>query len=110
MSRKLFIAGNWKMNTDRASGEALAKGLVAKIGRLDEVDVAVCPPLPYLGSVGQAINGSKIQLGAQNVYFEDDGAFTGEVSAAMLVDMCCKYVICGHQRAPPCPWRVGRVG
>ena len=96
--RKLFIAGNWKMNTDSKSGEALAKGLANAIEAsvYDSIDVAVCPPFVYLQGVANALAGSKISLGAQNVYFEDNGAFTGEVSCAMLKDVCCEYVILGH--------------
>ena len=94
--RRPFIAGNWKMNTNRASAVALAEGLAEKAESLDGVDLAVCPPSCYLDAVGKAVAGSKIALGAQNVYFEKDGAFTGELSAAMLLDLGCKYVILGH--------------
>ncbi len=96
MSRKSFIAGNWKMNLNAASAVKLAEGLVAKIGQNTKADMAVCPPSPYLAAVGKALAGSKIALGAQNMFYENDGAFTGEVSAAMLKDLGCTYVIVGH--------------
>ena len=96
MPRKLFIAGNWKMNTNAASARALAEALVDRIGALEAVDLAVCPPFVYLSAVAEVLAGSRIALGAQDVYYEDDGAFTGEISTAMLKDVGCTYVICGH--------------
>jgi triosephosphate isomerase (TIM) len=94
--RRPFIAGNWKMNTNRASAVALAEGLAKQAANVQNVDLAVCPPSCYLEAVGKAIAGSKILLGAQNMYHEKDGAFTGELSAAMLRDLGCTYVILGH--------------
>src|SRR5687767_6539998 len=94
--RKKFIAGNWKMNTSRADGTALAAAVAKGVGSATDVEVAVCPPSPYLAAVGQAIAGSAVGLGAQNCYDEAKGAFTGEVSPMMLVDVGCKYVILGH--------------
>jgi len=94
--RRPFIAGNWKMNLDRAAGVALAEGLAAKAGEFDGVDLAVCPPSVYLDAVASAVQGSSLGVGAQNMYHEAGGAFTGEVSAAMLLDVGCKYVILGH--------------
>jgi triosephosphate isomerase len=94
--RRPFIAGNWKMNLNRASAVALAEGVAKQAAAIEGVDIAVCPPSCYLDAVGRAIAGSKVALGAQNVYHERDGAFTGELSAAMLVDLGCKYVILGH--------------
>jgi triosephosphate isomerase len=96
MARKKFIAGNWKMNTNKASGVALAAALAKEASKFGAVDLAVCPPFVYLSAVADALKGSPIALGAQNVYFENDGAFTGEVSCAMLKDVGCKYVILGH--------------
>lgn len=96
MARKLFFAGNWKMNTTAQSGVELVKGLVEQVGSLDSVDMAVCPPFVYVGAIAEAAAGSNIAVGAQNMYFEDKGAFTGEISAAMLKDVGCKYVILGH--------------
>ncbi len=96
--RKPFVAGNWKMNTDSHSGVALAKAVVDKASGLagSSVDVAVIPPFVYLPAVGAAISSSGVALGAQDVYFEAKGAFTGEISAAMLKDVGCTYVLCGH--------------
>jgi triosephosphate isomerase len=94
--RRPFIAGNWKMNLNRAAAVALAEGVARRAETIEGVDLAVCPPSCYLDAVGRAIAGSKIALGAQNMYHERDGAFTGELSAAMLCDLGCKYVILGH--------------
>jgi triosephosphate isomerase len=94
--RKKFIAGNWKMNTARTDGAALAAAVAKGVGSVADVEVAVCPPSLYLAAVGQAIAGSAVGLGAQNCYHEAKGAFTGEVSPAMLVDVGCRYVILGH--------------
>ena len=94
--RKPFIAGNWKMNTDSASAVALAAGLAKELSSVDTVDVAVCPPFVYLQSVAAALSASNIALGSQNVYFEEKGAFTGEISCAMLKDASCAYAIIGH--------------
>lgn len=96
--RKPFVAGNWKMNTDSHSGVALAKAVVDRASGLagSSVDVAVIPPFVYLPAVGAAVSSSGVALGAQDVYFEAKGAFTGEISAAMLKDVGCTYVLCGH--------------
>jgi triosephosphate isomerase len=94
--RRPFIAGNWKMNLDRAAAVALAEGVVKGAATIDKVDLAVCPPACYLDAVGRVVAGSKVALGAQNMYYESDGAFTGEISAAMLCDLGCEYVILGH--------------
>ncbi len=94
--RRPFIAGNWKMNTNRASAVALAEGVAKGADSIDGVDLVVCPPSCYLEAVGRAIAGSKVALGAQNMYHQPDGAFTGELSAAMLRDLGCTYVILGH--------------
>ena len=94
--RKPFIAGNWKMNTNSATAVALAAGLAKELQAVLTVDVAVCPPFVYLQSVAAALSASNIALGAQDVYFEGDGAFTGEISCAMLKDSSCGYVIIGH--------------
>ena len=96
MARKLFIAGNWKMNTTRSSAVALASELKASIGSIDTVDMAVIPPSVYLSAVSEVLEGDSIAVGAQNMYFEQKGAFTGETSAAMLKDIGCKYVLLGH--------------
>ncbi len=95
--RRFLVAGNWKMNTTRSSGEALASqlALVAATPE-DGVEVLVCPPFPYLGAIAGKISGTAVQLGAQDVYFEPSGAFTGEVSVDMLKDVGCSHVLIGH--------------
>ncbi len=94
--RRPFVAGNWKMNLNRADAVALAAGLADQATQDGGVDLAVCPPSVYLDAVAAALDGSPIALGAQNMYHEAGGAFTGELSAAMLLDVGCKYVILGH--------------
>jgi triosephosphate isomerase len=94
--RKKFIAGNWKMNTSSISAEMLASGVVKGLGSETRVDVAVCPPFPFLARVAQVVKGTHVALGAQNCYPKDEGAFTGEVSPPMLVDIGCQLVIVGH--------------
>lgn len=95
--RRLFVAGNWKMNTNRKSAVALASKLAAAVPmEQPAVEVAVCPPFPYLTEVGAAIAGSGVLLGAQNVWQEKPGAFTGEVAVDMLLDVGCRWVIVGH--------------
>jgi len=96
MARKPFVAGNWKMNLDLAGALDLVGGLTGLIGRVEEVDMAVCPPFVYLQAVREALQGSNVYLGAQNLYHEDKGAFTGEISPAMLGDLNVRYVILGH--------------
>ena len=91
-----FITGNWKMNTTVAEAVKLLKALKASLKDVYRVDVAVCPPFPFLFLAGQEIAGSAIRLGAQNMYWEEKGAFTGEVSPLMLRDMGCDLVILGH--------------
>jgi triosephosphate isomerase (TIM) len=94
--RKRFVGGNWKMNTTLARARDLAAAVVKGVGREDRVTVAVCPPFPYLPAVSEVLRGSPVVLGAQNMYFEKEGAFTGEVSSTMLLDVGCKFVILGH--------------
>ena len=94
--RKKFIAGNWKMNTRSIDGELLASGVVNGLGSETRVTVAVCPPFPFLARIAQVVKGTPVALGAQDCYTKDDGAFTGEVGPAMLVDVGCTYVIVGH--------------
>ncbi|MAT71244.1 MAG: triose-phosphate isomerase [Planctomycetaceae bacterium] len=94
--RKFLIAGNWKMNTTAASGAELAGAVAAQAGELSAVDLLVCPPSVYLAGVKAAIGDANVALGAQNMYHEASGAFTGEVSADMLKDVGCTHVILGH--------------
>jgi triosephosphate isomerase len=93
--RKPFIAGNWKMYKTIEEAVALVQDLRAALDGVTGCDVAVCPPFPALAAVRQALAGSTICLGAQNVYWEEQGAFTGEVSPRMLQGLC-DYVIIGH--------------
>ena len=94
MPRKKFIAGNWKMNTTRASALELADA-IAK-GAIGGVDIGIAPPFVYLDSVRETIAGTPVLLGAQDVYFEKSGAFTGEISVDMLKDVGVKFVLTGH--------------
>lgn len=94
--RQKFIVGNWKMHTTAAAARQLAKAIVDGLDTEARVSVAVCPPFPYLGLVGEILKGSRIALGAQNLFPEKAGAFTGEVSPTMLLDLGCQYVILGH--------------
>jgi triosephosphate isomerase len=91
-----LIAGNWKMHTTRAQAVALASGVRDRIDAATRADVLLCPPFPYLQAVGECLAGSAVALGAQNMHYETQGAYTGEVSPAMLVDLGCRYVILGH--------------
>jgi triosephosphate isomerase len=94
--RQKFIAGNWKMYTTAAVARQLAADVAQGLGGETRVRVAVCPPFPYLAAVGDVLRGSHVALGAQNCYYEKEGAFTGEVSPSMLIDVGCRYVILGH--------------
>ena len=96
----MLIAGNWKMNTDLAEGRelaiAVANGATSRGDALGGVDLLVCPPYVSLAPIHDALEGSAVALGAQNVHASDSGAFTGEVSAPMLTSAGCTYVIVGH--------------
>lgn len=94
--RAKFIAGNWKMFTNAATAQSLAAAVVKGMATPTEIRVALCPPFPYLSRVADVVKGSAVALGAQNLYPEKEGAFTGEVSPLMLMDVGCKYVIVGH--------------
>ncbi len=94
--RPRIVAGNWKMNTLRDSACALASAVAEGAKSIKGVEVVVCPPFPYLIPVADALAGSAVALGAQNCHAEPAGAYTGEVSPAMLKDVGCKYVILGH--------------
>jgi triosephosphate isomerase len=94
--RKKLLAGNLKMNTDRAAATKLARGVVDRSGQHSNVDLLVCPPFVNLFAVSEIVQGTPVALGAQNMYHEVSGAFTGETSAAMLLDAGCRYVILGH--------------
>jgi len=90
------MAGNWKMNKTTVEARDLAGGLIPLIGGVKERDVVFAPPFTALQAVAEVIKGTGIALSAQNLHWEDKGAFTGEISAEMLLDLGCRYVIIGH--------------
>ncbi len=95
MARKRIIAGNWKMNKTPSEAKALVSELESLVVN-DNVDVVYCVPAIDIVPVVEAVAGSNVNVGAQNMYFEESGAYTGEISAAMLKDAGVKYVILGH--------------
>lgn len=95
--RKPIVVGNWKMNGRRAGVDQLIAGLRDAAAGLDQVDIAVCPPFLFIRQAVEGLIGGAVQVGAQDVSLhEQDGAYTGDVSAAMLVDAGCAFVIVGH--------------
>ncbi|WP_457653137.1 triose-phosphate isomerase [Rhodocaloribacter sp.] len=92
----MFVAGNWKMNTDLPTATRLAREVVEAVGAVTDVQVAICPPFISLDAVFNVVHGSNVRLGAQNMHYADAGAFTGEISAGMLRSVGCHYVILGH--------------
>ena len=94
--RKKVIAGNWKMNNDLNESQDLVSKIINCLGNDTKCDVIVCPPFTSLNEVSSLIKNTPVKLGAQNLYFEDSGEFTGEISAAMLKSIGCEYVIIGH--------------
>jgi triosephosphate isomerase len=94
--RKKLIAGNWKMNKTSADGVSLTREIVTAVGKQSDVEVVVCPPFTAIESVGKALEGSNVKLGAQNMHHEASGAFTGEISAPMLRAIFATHVILGH--------------
>jgi triosephosphate isomerase (TIM) len=96
MGRLPFMAGNWKMNKTVGEALDLVRGLKAAISGVKDVEVAVAPPFTALYAIRKELEGSSIHLAAQNLYWEEKGAFTGEVSPLMLKEVGCDYVIIGH--------------
>lgn len=96
LARRKLVAGNWKMNASRAFNQELLAQIGAALSGFDGADVAVCVPAPYLAQVGRLAAGSPMALGAQTLSEYVSGAYTGEVSAAMLLEFECRYVIIGH--------------
>jgi triosephosphate isomerase (TIM) len=94
----MLVAGNWKMHTDLATAVRLASDMVRATADAagDRVTVAICPPFVSLEAASEILRGSPVRLGAQNMHEEDEGAFTGEISASMLTSVGCDYVIIGH--------------
>ena len=93
--RTSLIAGNWKMNTTVSEAKKLVNEMLKALNQIENVEKVVCPPFISLAAVAEILKGSSIKLGAQNMYFKDKGAYTGEVSPLMLVDIC-EYIIIGH--------------
>lgn len=98
MSRQKLVAGNWKMNGSKAATRSLIGDILQGMAQVKTAEVVVCPPVLYLAEAAALLAGSRIALGAQNLCAEVEaaGAYTGEVSAAMLLDVGCRYVIVGH--------------
>ena len=94
--RRFIVAGNWKMHKKRDEAANLARALVPLVSDVRSVDVVLCPPFTALAAVGEVLKGSGLHLGAQNMQPEDEGAFTGEVSAPMLLPLDVDHVILGH--------------
>ncbi|MCC5841350.1 MAG: triose-phosphate isomerase [Opitutales bacterium] len=94
--RRYLIAGNWKMNKTASEGIDLVREIHQSVGSQSDVTVVVCPPFTALESCGKALEGSTIHVGGQNMYPENEGAFTGEISPVMLRSLFCNFVILGH--------------
>lgn len=93
--RTPFVAGNWKMNKTPDAAAAFVREIAPELNAIDGIDIALCPPFLAIPAVAQALAGTKIGVGAQNMYYEVSGAYTGEISPAMLQGLC-RYVILGH--------------
>ena len=94
--REKVVAGNWKMHGSLAANKALLEALVPQLAQFKGMGCAVCVPYPYLFQTQAALQNSRVSWGAQNLSQHAQGAYTGEVSAAMLLDFGCRYVIVGH--------------
>ena len=94
--RRPFLAGNWKMNKTVPEAVALAKELVQAVANVADRDIVICPTFPCLAPVAEVVRGTNVKLGAQNMYFEDSGAYTGEISADMRISAGVEFVILGH--------------
>lgn len=90
-----IIAGNWKMNTNITEAVSLVEEMLGSLNKIDGVEKVLCPPFISLSRVSELLSGTSIKLGAQNLYFEEKGAYTGEISPGMLAGLC-EYVILGH--------------
>lgn len=96
MARKVIIAGNWKMNKTASEAKALVEELKAKVKDITSVEIVVCPPFTSIAAAVEAAAGSNVKVGAQNIHWAENGAFTGEISAQMLKECGVEYVIIGH--------------
>src|SRR3970040_1016614 len=94
--RRKVIAGNWKMNMNLHQSQKLVSEIITGLGKDDKAEVIVCPPFTSLSEVSSLVKDTKVKLGAQNMHFEESGAYTGEISADMLKSVGCEYVILGH--------------
>ncbi len=95
--RRKILAGNWKMNLDHVAGAALAREIRGRVESAPPAcDVVLIPPFTTLPAVAEAVRGSSVKTGAQDLYFEDEGAYTGEISGAMLRSLGCAYALVGH--------------
>ena len=95
-TKRPFVAGNWKMHNGLAETRALIEALVASLPELDGAELVVIPPFTAISAAAAALHGTPIGLGAQDLHWEDRGAFTGEISGPMLADAGCRFVLAGH--------------
>ena len=103
-----LIAGNWKMNTTVSEAIELVNKMRSELDEIDNVDKVLCPPFVSLAAIRELIKGSSIKLGAQNIYFEEKGAYTGEISPLMIADLC-EFVIIGHSERRQYFGEIGEV-
>ncbi|MEW6709063.1 MAG: triose-phosphate isomerase [Candidatus Riflebacteria bacterium] len=96
MSRRPLIAANWKMHKTTQEAKSFMSELLPKVADVKDRDILICPPFTLINAVDQARDGSNVLLGAQNMYFEEKGAFTGEIAPQMLKELNCEFVILGH--------------
>ena len=97
--RTKLVVGNWKMSPTSREGAALVEAFIKQVDYLWDVDIVVCPPYVAIPRVRELVKDTQVKLGAQDVFWEDSGAFTGKVSARMLSEFCCDYCIVGHSEA-----------
>jgi triosephosphate isomerase len=100
--RRALVAANWKMNATKAEAAELARSLVDQLAGFDAAEIVVCPPFTALDTVAPFLAGTPLILGAQDLHWEPRGAFTGAISAAMLLDAGCRHVIVGHSERRTC--------
>ncbi len=96
MERRLLVAANWKMHGQKLQNELLLQALLTGLAKVNTPEIVICPPGVYLAQLQAELENTKINLGAQNIFTKEKGAYTGEISAPMLVDFGCRYVIVGH--------------
>lgn len=102
--RQIVIAGNWKLNCTQSEAERLVGDLLGRLEIANGVAVVICPPFTALSAVGESLAGTGVALGSQDVFWKDKGAYTGQISAPMLLELGCRYAIVGHSE------RRGRFG